>query len=191
MVVQEVKEMLEAGIYDMQQLKDGGWVTDLKYQDEILRDLEGRTGGKKDQVRKVGLKKYASVSPGAFGLKGKKVVAVLRASGAIVGSSTSGNSITSDALIPKLRALAQNKKVAAVVLRVDSPGGDALASDLMWREIRKLAEKKPVIASMGDVAASGGYYLSMGAKKIVAEQLTITGSIGVVTGAQLAKSNAN
>lgn len=68
------------------------------------------------------------------------------------------------------------------MLRVDSPGGDALASDLMWREIRKLAEKKPVIACMGDVAASGGYYMAMGAQAIVAEPLTITGSIGVVTG---------
>lgn len=53
---------------------------------------------------------------------------------------------------------------AGVVLRVDSPGGDALASDLMWREIRKLAEKKPVVACMGDVAASGGYYMSMAAQ---------------------------
>lgn len=53
---------------------------------------------------------------------------------------------------------------AGVVLRVDSPGGDALASDLMWREIKKLAEKKPVVACMGDVAASGGYYMSMAAQ---------------------------
>lgn len=53
---------------------------------------------------------------------------------------------------------------SGVVLRVDSPGGDALASDLMWREIRKLADKKPVVACMGDVAASGGYYMSMAAQ---------------------------
>ena len=72
--------------------------------------------------------------------------------------------------------------MAAVVLRVDSPGGDALASDLMWREIQQLAAKKPVVACMGDVAASGGYYMSMGAQAIVAQPLTITGSIGVVTG---------
>lgn len=85
-------------------------------------------------------------------------------------------------MIPQLRSLAKNKAVSAVVLRVDSPGGDALASDLMWREIQKLSEKKPVVASMGDVAASGGYYLSMGAKTIVADSLTLTGSIGVVTG---------
>jgi ClpP class serine protease len=55
-------------------------------------------------------------------------------------------------------------RAAGVVLRVDSPGGDALASDLMWREIQQLAEKKPVVACMGDVAASGGYYMSMAAQ---------------------------
>ena len=66
------------------------------------------------------------------------------------------------------------------MLRVDSPGGSALASDLIWREVVK--SKKPVIVSMGDVAASGGYYISMGAKKIFAEPGTLTGSIGVVGG---------
>ena len=69
-----------------------------------------------------------------------------------------------------------------MVLRVDSPGGDALASDLMWRELRLLAAEKPVVASMADVAASGGYYMAMACNKIVAEELTLTGSIGVVTG---------
>ena len=65
---------------------------------------------------------------------------------------------------------------------MDSPGGDALASDLMWQEIRLLGKKIPIVASMSDVAASGGYYMSMGCKHIVAEPLTLTGSIGVVTG---------
>ena len=68
----------------------------------------------------------------------------------------------------------------AIVLRVDSPGGSALASDLMWNELRGC--KKPVVASMSDVAASGGYYISMAAKKIYAEPGTLTGSIGVVGG---------
>lgn len=61
-------------------------------------------------------------------------------------------------------------------------GGDALASDLMWREIKKLAKDKPLVATMGDVAASGGYYMSMAAPTVLAHPLTITGSIGVVTG---------
>eukprot|EP00195_Chlamydomonas_chlamydogama_P015757 CAMPEP_0202909918 /NCGR_PEP_ID=MMETSP1392-20130828/50619_1 /ASSEMBLY_ACC=CAM_ASM_000868 /TAXON_ID=225041 /ORGANISM="Chlamydomonas chlamydogama, Strain SAG 11-48b" /LENGTH=725 /DNA_ID=CAMNT_0049599831 /DNA_START=187 /DNA_END=2361 /DNA_ORIENTATION=- len=180
---EEVAALIEEGVYEMEKLAADGWVS-LKYEDEVIEELKARTGGKPDELRKVELRKYAKVSPSAFGLKGKKRIVVLRAAGAILGrsSGTSSGAITPDQLIPRLRALAKDKGVAAVVLRVDSPGGDALASDLMWREIKKLGEKKPVIASMGDVAASGGYYLSMACKKIVAEALTVTGSIGVVTG---------
>ncbi|KAL2340336.1 hypothetical protein Fmac_008276 [Flemingia macrophylla] len=76
----------------------------------------------------------------------------------------------------------KSNKYKAVIIRIDSPGGDALASDLIWREIRLLAASKPVIASMSDVAASGGYYMAMRAGVIVVESLTLTGSIGVVTG---------
>ncbi|KAJ9527550.1 hypothetical protein QJQ45_025827, partial [Haematococcus lacustris] len=193
----------------------------MKYEDELIEDLKQRTtpdakpekplrkvsrGLGAVRAEEIGIRKIASVNPGAYGLRGKKRVVVLRTAGAIVGRSTgTGATITPDSLIPVLRSLAKDKGVAAVILRVDSPGGDALASDLMWREIKKLGmdasgkacsvtrlpaclpdymagEKKPVIASMADVAASGGYYLSMAAHKIVAEPLTITGSIGVVTG---------
>ncbi|XP_076933198.1 serine protease SPPA, chloroplastic-like, partial [Bidens hawaiensis] len=73
-----------------------------------------------------------------------------------------------------------SKKYKAVIIRIDSPGGDVLASDLIWREIKLLAESKPVVASMVDMAASGGYYMAMAAGTIVSENLTLTGSIGVV-----------
>ncbi|KAK9824686.1 hypothetical protein WJX72_012391 [[Myrmecia] bisecta] len=181
--VQEVEELLDAGLYDMEKVAAGGWLTGLRYEDEILEDLKKRTGGKPDKLRGVSLKKYASVNPSAFGLVGRKMIAVIRTAGAIVGGSQGPSStVTADAVIKQLRAVGKDKSFVAVVLRVDSPGGDALASDLMWREIQQLAKKKPVIASMGDVAASGGYYLAMAANKIIAEPLTITGSIGVVTG---------
>eukprot|EP00879_Flechtneria_rotunda_P016300 GHRR01017055.1.p1 GENE.GHRR01017055.1~~GHRR01017055.1.p1 ORF type:complete len:674 (+),score=260.41 GHRR01017055.1:690-2711(+) len=183
---EDVAALLDRGVYDNEVFASEGWVDGLKYEDQITDDLKKRTGGKDDEVAKVGLSKYSRVSRSAFGLNGKKRIAVLRAGGAILGKAGgiggASGSITPDAIIPKLRALAKDKKVAGVVLRVDSPGGDALASDLMWREIRKLAEKKPVVACMGDVAASGGYYMSMAAQAIVAQPLTITGSIGVVTG---------
>ncbi|EFJ46294.1 signal peptide peptidase [Volvox carteri f. nagariensis] len=196
----EVKEFIHEGVYDMQKFKSGGWITDLWYEDELLTELKMRTTGLRPRdgesekekekrekalaapLRRVGLRKYSAVSPTAFGLAGgKKRIAVLRTAGAIVGKS-SGAAITPDGVIPKLRALAKDKSVAAVVLRIDSPGGDALSADLMWREIRQLDAVKPVIASMADVAASGGYYMAMAARAIVAEPLTITGSIGVVTG---------
>lgn len=178
---EEVQELLDSGMYKMEDFLSGGWVDGLMYEDQVNDLVKERTGGKEDELRAVGLSRYAKVGRSAFNLDGGKTIAVVRTSGAITGGSGS-NGITSGAVIAQLRRLKKNKRIAAVVLRVDSPGGDALASDLMWREIQKLSEEKPVIASMADVAASGGYYMSMACRKIVAEALTITGSIGVVTG---------
>ena len=95
--------------------------------------------------------------------------------GSILGQSIMG----SDTVIKHLREAEKDKTVKAIVLRVDSAGGSALASDLMWREVTRI--EKPIVASMSDVAASGGYYISMGADKVFAEPGTITGSIGVVS----------
>jgi protease-4 len=88
--------------------------------------------------------------------------------------------IGSTTIIEALREANEDKQVVAIVLRIDSPGGSALASDLIWHETQVI--KKPIVASMGDVAASGGYYIAMGADKIIAAPSTITGSIGVVGG---------
>ncbi len=84
-----------------------------------------------------------------------------------------------DTFIRNLEAATQDSDVAAIVLRVDSPGGDGLASDMMYRAVLAAKRVKPIVASMGDIAASGGYYVAMGADEIFASQTTITGSIGV------------
>jgi protease IV len=115
----------------------------------------------------------------------KPKVAVIYAVGAInTGRSghglMDGESVGSTTMIEAIRKAENDKTVKAIVLRVDSPGGSALASDLIWNELKRC--KKPVIASMGDVAASGGYYISMAAKKIYADPGTLTGSIGVFGG---------
>ncbi|HBQ14361.1 MAG TPA: signal peptide peptidase SppA, partial [Myxococcales bacterium] len=83
--------------------------------------------------------------------------------------------------IATLRSARRNPMVAGVVLHVNSPGGSALASDLIHREVLRLKELKPVVACFGDVAASGGYYVSASADAVVAQPMTITGSIGVVS----------
>jgi protease-4 len=85
----------------------------------------------------------------------------------------------SDTVVQQLRAAAQNKRLAAVVLHVDSPGGSALASDLIWREVAHVRRLKPVVVYMSNVAASGGYYVSAPANAIVAQPMTLTGSIGI------------
>jgi protease-4 len=79
-----------------------------------------------------------------------------------------------------LRKARADRSIRAIVLRVDSPGGSAIASDIIWREMVLTKNQKPLVASMSDVAASGGYYISMPAHAIVAEPSTLTGSIGVV-----------
>jgi protease-4 len=93
-----------------------------------------------------------------------------------------GSVLGSDTLVERLRKAGDDDRVKAVVLRVDSPGGSVTASDLIWREVDRVRDQKPVVVSMGDVAASGGYYISMSADRIVATPLTLTGSIGVFLG---------
>jgi len=116
--------------------------------------------------------------------KGDKI-AIIYAIGAIMTGKSSkgildGNTMGSTTIIEAIKTADADPKVKAIVLRVDSPGGSALASDLIWHELKQC--KKPVIASMSDTAASGGYYISMAAKKIYAEPGTLTGSIGVLGG---------
>ena len=119
----------------------------------------------------------------------KPVVAVVVLDGEIVsGTSSNGGIFTStkigsDTIVPVLQSLRSNASVKSVVIRINSPGGSSLASDLIWREIRNLQEeKKNVIVSIGDVAASGGYYLAVGSDQIIANETSVTGSIGIFTG---------
>jgi len=118
---------------------------------------------------------------------GKPRVAVVYVTGTIVvGNAQTGlfgsQQAASTPICRALMQARQDESIKAVVLRVNSPGGSALASDLIWHEVGRCARAKPVIVSMGDVAASGGYYVSASATAIVAQPGTITGSIGVVGG---------
>ena len=106
-------------------------------------------------------------------------VAVVYADGAIVDGEGFGKEIYGNTLAATLAGVRDDEKVKAVVLRVNSPGGSALASDVIWREMELLKAEKPVVVSMGSYAASGGYYISCPADVIVADKLTLTGSIGV------------
>lgn len=103
-------------------------------------------------------------------------IAVILAEG---GVATSGEGLTSEEICKLFREVRENESVKTVVFRVNSPGGSALASEQIWREVELTNAKKKVIVSMGDLAASGGYYISATAHKIFAEPTTITGSIGV------------
>ncbi|CAK7323177.1 unnamed protein product [Dovyalis caffra] len=188
--IEDIENLINEGVYKVERLKEEGLITNTHYDDEVISMLKERVGAQKDKVLPtVDYKKYSRVRNWTLGLTGgRDLIAVIRASGSIsrVRSplSLSGSGIIGEQFIEKIRQLAciESNKYKAAIIRIDSPGGDALASDLMWREIRLLADSKPVIASMSDVAASGGYYMAMAADTIVAENLTLTGSIGVVTG---------
>ena len=106
-------------------------------------------------------------------------VAIVYANGEVIDGEGSDDNIYGYSLSKTLRKVAEDDDIESVVLRVNSPGGSALASDIIWREMENLKAKKPVIVSMGEMAASGGYYISAPADAIVADRSTLTGSIGV------------
>lgn len=158
--------------YEAAGLSDG-----TRYLEAIHESLGG------DQVPLVDAEEYeAEAAAGRF--TGGPQIAVVYASGTIVtGESTTGlqgEMVGADTLREALEEASDDDEVRAVVLRVDSPGGSALASDLIWRTTQKVRDSKPLIVSMSDVAGSGGYYISAGADRIVAQPGTFTGSIGVV-----------
>jgi protease-4 len=156
-------------------------VDGIKYKDELLDDLRGRTGtASKSNIKTVDIAKYTK----ADGDNDKDTtsnsrIAIVYASGEIGSGDGDDNSIGSDKISATLRKVRMDDKVKAVVLRVNSPGGSSLASDVIWREVMLTKKVKPIIVSMGDVAASGGYYISCAADSIYAEPNTITGSIGI------------
>lgn len=151
----------------------------LKYKDEIIDDLKKRLNVKADkEINLVTIEKYNN--PDAQSNKGvKDRIAVVYATGEIVSGEGSDSQIGSEKISRAIRKVREDKKVKAVVLRVNSPGGSALASDVIWREVKLTKAVKPIIVSMGDVAASGGYYIACAADSIFAQPNTITGSIGV------------
>ncbi|KAK4409562.1 Serine protease SPPA, chloroplastic [Sesamum angolense] len=185
---EDIENFINEGVYQVERMKQEGLITDIKYDDEVMCLLRKRLGiPNTKRLPTVGYRKYSSVRRWTLGLTGyEDQIAIIRASGSISRTQgrfrTPSSRIIAEQFIEKIRSIRVSKKYKAFVIRIDSPGGDALASDLMWREIKLLAATKPVIASLSDVAASGGYYMAMAADAIVAEHLTLTGSIGVVTG---------
>lgn len=158
------------------------FIDGLKYQDEINALLAGKLG--LEEMDKDYLIKYSDYK----NVKLKKTkakdfkkpkIAVIYAVGAIESGEGDDETIGSDRIAGAIKEARKDTTVKAIVLRVNSPGGSALASDVIWREVTLAADDKPLVVSMGDLAASGGYYISCAADKIYAEPNTITGSIGV------------
>lgn len=158
-----------------------GLVDRLAYRDEVLDKLKAATGstGADQAFKQVSLADYTRATTTTTN-RSKNEIAVIYAEGAIVDGEGAADEVGGERFARELRALRQNDRVKAIVLRVNSPGGSATASEHIQRELRLAAEVKPVVVSMGSYAASGGYWISAYGTRIFAEPTTITGSIGVV-----------
>ncbi len=192
-----VKAIIDEGLLSTARAKELGLIDEVAYHDQVSNLISNGDASLDVRIRHDYRKKKPNTELDLFSLmeflsggssqssSSEPRIAVLRLEGAIVSGSSpmslfSEASISSDKIVPLIEKVGKDDNVKAIILRVDSPGGSALASDLIWRALE--ATQKPVVASMGDTAASGGYYISMGADAIFAEPGTLTGSIGVLGG---------
>ena len=154
-------------------------VDKLAYYDEVLDQLKVMAGKETDSKNfpQIDIDTYVKVP--SVPQKSRNRIAVVFAEGDIVDGEGDSGQIGGDSLARELRALRMDKNVKAVVMRVNSGGGSAMASDVILREVIALKSEKPIVVSMGNLAASGGYWISTYANKIFAEPVTLTGSIGV------------
>lgn len=176
----KVKETIDRSPLPLEEYARAGLVDLLGYDDDLAKQMPATHP-------EVTFRAYAKTrSPLPF--SGAKKIAVIFAAGEIATGRSGGDSLLggdvmgADTVAGQLRQARNNSAVKAVVLRVDSPGGSAVASDVILREAELLAAKKPLVISMSDLAASGGYWISLSAHKILAHPETITASIGVISG---------
>ncbi|MEU8249896.1 signal peptide peptidase SppA [Nonomuraea sp. NPDC048916] len=182
----KVRELIDRGPFIGAEAVDAGLVDRLAYRDEVYDEVKRSAGG---DTHLLFVSRYARAAavrklphPTADG------IALIHGSGQIRSGRSGrsplggGGAMGSDTVSAALRAARRDEHVKAVVFRVDSPGGSYVASDTVWREVVLTRRVKPVIVSMGELAASGGYFVSMGADVIVSQPGTLTGSIGVFGG---------
>lgn len=173
LVVQSAAEAAEWGMID-----------GTRFKDQIMADLMERVEAEEeDDLNFISISKYAKHKPQKEGeekaYKIRDRIAVIYAAGEIRSGDSDSETLGSETIAKAIKEARQDSNVKAIVFRVNSPGGSALASDVIWRETMLAKKEKPFIVSMGDLAASGGYYISAHADRIFAQSNTVTGSIGV------------
>jgi protease-4 len=158
-----------------------GLVDRVAYHDEFIASLNFAIGNNKDEKLKlVDINEYEKVKPEKKKKFSKEKIAVIYAEGEIIYvEGVSSKNVNPKDMVKAIRDIREDDRIKGVVMRVNSPGGSALSSDIIWRELELLKKEKPYVVSFGNVAASGGYYISCGADRIFAKENTITGSIGV------------
>jgi protease-4 len=186
---QEIRGLIDQGPFDPEDALKHGLVDELVYEDQLDDRVPELKSGSRAMRRFEG-RDYQRVSARSVGLRPRSRIAVIYAVGVIASGKSgfdplNGAILGSESLVEQIRKVRDDGSVKAIILRVDSPGGSSVASDVIWRELMITRDQKPsrpLIASMSDLAASGGYYISMPAQVIVAQPATLTGSIGVYMG---------
>lgn len=181
---EKIVELMQHAYFTADEALDSGLIDRIAYWDELETELKRAD---EDALRSVSQGRYADVLRSKLDLDGDKTIAVIHAQGMIIGRRNDVNPLLGltmghESIIAEFRRARLDEDVAAIVFRVDSRGGDALGSDLMGHEVEITVGVKPVVVSMVNVAASGGYHISYRASKIVADPMTITGSIGSISG---------
>lgn len=168
----------EAAIKNPQDAVAKNLIDGVKYDDEIKDEIKTRLKlGKYDKINFITINSYSK--SGSYKKTSGEKIALIYAQGNIIDGGGDQRQIASADYIKLIRKARLDKTIKAIVFRVNSGGGSALASETIWRELSLAKAEKPVVVSFGDVAASGGYYISCGADSIFASPTTITGSIGV------------
>ena len=181
---QQLDRLMRNGILSSSSALTAGLVTHLGYEDEIRHRLRAESSGDEPEYRSISASDYLKAVKRRSRPSPLHKVALLGGIGPIMtgrSDETWELAMGGDTIVSRLRKIRKDKSVKGLLFRVNSPGGSAVGSDKIWREIRLMEEAgKPVVVSMGGVAGSGGYYIAMGARKIVAQPSTVTGSIGVI-----------
>ncbi len=178
-----LQDTIDAGLTSAEEAVANHLVDFAGYRGEVLQNLQKETGAA--SYRGTPLSDYLKSSETRFAVSSGNKVAFVTGVGVITAGEQDSfdEGIGGVSLAKALREIRKNDLYKAVLLRVDSPGGSPVGSDMVWKEVRELeAAGKPVVVSMSGVAGSGGYYISMGAGKIICQPSTITGSIGVIFG---------
>ena len=152
----------------------------MKYEDEVTEELKSKLGYKKDaDLNMISYAKYKDIVKEKIKKSNSTKIAVVFAEGEINDSKSDDGIVGGEAYVKMLQKIEKDDAIKGVVLRVNSPGGSAFASEQIYHQLKKLKLKKPIVVSMGDYAASGGYYISAIADKVIAQPTTLTGSIGI------------
>lgn len=168
----------EGKIQSAKEAADNNIIDGLKYDDEVKDELKSKLKlDKYEKINFISINKYMAATKSFIKAGGN--IALIYAEGDIIDGKSNKGSIGSDTYRNLIRKARLDKSVKAIVFRINSGGGSSLASENIWRELALAKQEKPVVVSFGDVAASGGYYVSCAADSIFALPTTITGSIGV------------